>query len=140
MQQADLGPVARIEQEYPSPWTSAMIADELEHSNSLMLVAMDKNGLVLGWCSARYLLDEAELFKIAVNPEQKRVGVGSFLFFHLEKILFRHNVETLFLEVRSLNHSALSFYSKHGFAEIGMRVDYYTNPRDNALILKKLIT
>lgn len=139
MAQKDLGYVAEIEQAYPSPWDSSMIADELAFAGSIALVGLDDAGVLVGWCCTRHALGEAELLKIAIRPDRKRAGIGALLFLHLEKILLRHSVETLFLEVRSLNKSALCFYRKHGFQDIGVRPKYYTNPEDNALIFKKTL-
>lgn len=137
MAQDDLGPVSEIEEEYPSPWTPPMITVELSLPLSITLVAVDVDGNVSGWCCARFTHDEAELLKIAVHPGKRRMGIADGLLLHLEKILLRNNVKTLFLEVRSQNAPAVDLYRKHGFVRVGERPGYYADPVDSALILKK---
>lgn len=137
MAPGDLGPVAEIEEAYPSPWTAALIFSELNFPDSVTLVAVDEESCVCGWCCARFVEDEAELLKIAVHPESRRAGVGDELLWHLEKSLIGHNVKEVFLEVRSKNEPAVSLYRKHGFNEVGLRTRYYVDPFDDALILKK---
>ena len=135
----DLGAIVEIEQESPSPWTPEQIADELAFAGSVTLVSTDQEENVLGWCCARIAGEEAELLKIAVHPEKRRVGSGDALLVYLENTLKKKGVGMLFLEVRSKNLPALHFYRKHGFAQVGQRSGYYSDPVDDALILRKEI-
>jgi ribosomal-protein-alanine N-acetyltransferase len=140
MAPADLGAVAAIEQAYSSAWTRDQVGEELARSDSVTLVNENDRGEIAGWCCARVLGFEAELLKIAVQPEAKRAGCGDALLRYLERLLTGHGVTDLFLEVRSQNTAALSMYSKHGFALIGKRTGYYTHPDDDAYVLRKGIT
>jgi len=137
MTPADVEPVAEIERSSVSPWDSAQIANELRYPASLTLVAEAEDGSVCGWCCGRYAGDEAELLKIAVRPEMKRVGIGDKLLERFEQLVAENGVTQVFLEVRSRNEPALRLYRKHGFSRIGRRCGYYSNPPDDALILKK---
>lgn len=137
MAQGDLGQVLAIEQESVSSWTAAQIADELSCVAGIVLVAVGGGGRIMAWCCARYVGQEAELLKIAVSADCRRSGIAGGLLLHLEKSLTELRVETVFLEVRSQNSAALHLYLKHNFIEVGVRTGYYSNPVDNALILRK---
>ena len=58
----------------------------------------------------------------------------SFFSFYLEQ-----GVGEMYLEVRSLNHAARTFYLGHGFTEVGRRINYYRQPSDDALVMKKIL-
>lgn len=137
MTAADLRAVAEIEQESPSPWTPDLILEELSFPGSMALVREDLEGVILGWCCARIVSGEAELLKIAVHHENRGAGNGDALLFYLETCLKDRGVEALFLEVRAKNQPALGLYRKHGFEQVGQRSGYYSNPVDDAVILKK---
>lgn len=139
MAPADLGPVAEIEQESPSPWTPEFIAAELSFPGSMTLISEDLEGLALGWCCARIVDGEAELLKIAVHPQRRGTGIGSAMLVCLLDCLKGKGVGALFLEVRSKNLPALRLYRRYGFVQIGQRSSYYSNPADTAVIMKKEI-
>jgi len=137
MIKADLGGVAAIESENPSPWSAGSLAQELEIAQSIQIVAEEAEAQILGWCACRIVWPEAELLKIAVKQKNRERGIGRFLFEHLFGELQKRKITSLFLEVRSSNRAALNFYEKHGFLHVGSRSGYYTNPPDSAIILRK---
>ncbi len=138
MSEGGVARVAEIEESSPSPWTEGQIAVELVRQDGLTLIIKDgEHSEVLGWCCVRIVGSEAELFKIAVSDTCRKTGIGSFLFKELCLNLLSQGVEAMLLEVRSQNRSAICFYLKHGFDKVGMRPNYYSTPRDNALIFRK---
>ncbi len=137
MRWADLAAVAGIEEETLSPWSELSLAGECSADNRLLLVAEEGIVGVVAWCSCRLIWPEAELLKISVAAEKRRSGVGCFLFKMLVGKLRQGGFETLFLEVRATNEAALKFYEKNGCTRVGFRDDYYSNPPDRAIILKK---
>jgi ribosomal-protein-alanine N-acetyltransferase len=136
MIKADLGGVAAIESENPSPWSAGSLAQELEIPQSIQIVAEGTEAQILGWCACRIVWPEAELLKIAVKQKNRDGGIGRFLFEHLCGELQKRKITSLFLEVRSSNRTALNFYEKHGFLPVGSRSGYYTDPPDSAMILR----
>jgi ribosomal-protein-alanine N-acetyltransferase len=140
MVQADLGVVAAIERETLSPWSSRSLADELAVRQAIQCVAESSDDQILGWCACRVIWPEAELLKITVRKMHRKHGVGWSLLKHLLAELQKREVASLFLEVRSKNHPALNFYAKHGFSLIGSRPNYYTDPSDSAMILKRNVS
>jgi len=100
-------------------------------------LASDSRGKVTGFLLARCLFEEAEIFNVAVLPDERRHGVGTAL---LEKALseFRmRGVARVFLEVRESNASAIAFYRQHGFVETGRRKGYYRAPDEAAVLMAK---
>ena len=139
MVDADLAAVAAIERQELSPWSEPSIAGELDLEESLTIVICHGD-TVVGWACCRRNEFEAELLKIGVTKLLKRRGLGSILFDTVLGDLRQRGIDLLFLEVRSLNHSALSFYLDCGFTEVGRRINYYRKPPDDALVLKKYIS
>ena len=139
MVDADLAAVSAIERQELSPWSEPSIAGELDLEESLTIVICHGD-TVVGWACCRRNEFEAELLKIGVTKLLKRRGLGSILLDNVLRDLRQRGIDILFLEVRSLNHSALSFYLDCGFTEVGRRINYYRKPPDDALVLKKYIS
>jgi ribosomal-protein-alanine N-acetyltransferase len=137
MIETDLAEVAAMEEENLSPWSVASLVSELAARQAMQYVAEGPNACLIGWCACRVIWPEAELLKIAVRQKYRKGGVGALLLQHLCDTLQKKKVSSLFLEVRSKNRVASNFYEKHGFLHVGSRPDYYTDPPDSAIILKK---
>lgn len=134
----DLAAVAAIERPELSAWSETSIAGELYRPDSLVVVVC-RSDRVVGWGCCRHSAFEAELLKIGVAPLMRRQGLGSILLGTCITLLQQRGIGELFLEVRSLNHPALCFYLNSGFTEVGRRINYYRQPSDDALVLKKTI-
>lgn len=90
---------------------------------------------LLGFAAFRRLGREAELWNIAVRPDQQRHGVGKALLVDGCRRLLEAGAERVFLEVRAANTGALEFYRLAGFNLQGRRKDYYRDPQDDAMVL-----
>jgi len=132
----DLAPVTEIERQGPSAWQESLILAEFEHEESIQLVATINNQ-VIGWCCSRLVSPESELLKIAVSVENRRRKISTHLLECLVNHLEESGVQVLFLEVRSRNVAAISFYRHVGFTEVARRIKYYTLPEDDALLFRK---
>lgn len=100
---------------------------------------MEESGVkrMKGFSLARAAFEDMELFKIGVAPEFQRLGIGKRL---LEETLAeggRRGATRCFLEVRKSNQNALQFYSAHGFQIAGARLNYYSNPVEDAWIMER---
>ncbi|MEJ2134944.1 MAG: ribosomal protein S18-alanine N-acetyltransferase [Desulfofustis sp.] len=135
---ADVEAAAHLEKNVFSPWSSSLIEVELDNTRSLAFTARAATEVV-GWCACRYLQDEAELLKIGVAEKWRRRSVATCLLAALEKGLRDVGVVRLYLEVRSENLPAVSFYHQSGFTVTGRRINYYSQPSDDALVLQKNI-
>ena len=91
---------------------------------------------VIGFAVASLMPPEAELETIAVAAGRQRHGLGRTLFDVLEKELPAAGVDEVHLEVRASNHQALGFYRSVGFGRTGIRRAYYTDPIEDAVLMR----
>ena len=77
------------------------------------------------------------MMNIAVHPDYRRHGLAEKLVAELVTALKNAGNTCLTLEVRASNAPAIALYEKTGFSQIGLRKNYYRNPREDALILRK---
>jgi len=121
---------------FQDPWSESSIASELNNSLSLWLVAMEDD-TVVGYVGSQTVLGWTDMMNIAVHPDHRRKKIGEQLVLSLEKELRKKESTCLTLEVRASNEPAKSLYYKLGFLEVGRRKNYYRNPKEDALILRK---
>jgi len=118
------------------PWSENSIAGELNNPLSLWLVALEGEA-VAGYVGSQSVLGETDMMNIAVAPNYRRQGVAAALIGELVCQLTDKGNHCLTLEVRASNDAAIALYEKLGFAQIGRRPNYYRNPKEDALILRK---
>ena len=121
---------------FSDPWSENSVASELENPLSLWLVA-EENGTVAGYVGSQTVLDETDMMNIAVHPDHRRQGIAAALIEALIEELKGKGSHCLTLEVRASNESARSLYEKLGFQQAGIRKNYYRNPKEDAIILRK---
>ena len=137
MREAHVAAVAEIEKLcFSDPWSENSVRYELTNPLSFWLVALEGDR-VAGYVGSQTVLDEADMMNIAVHPDFRRRGVAQSLVKALVADLKERNVHCLTLEVRTSNDSAICLYQKLGFAQVGRRPNYYRNPKEDALILRK---
>lgn len=120
-------------QSMPSPWKTADIEDALR-SPSMVVWLLEEEGKIMSALLMQICMDEAEILSVATDPGARRKGYArSLIQYALREIGYEVSI---FLEVRSKNSGAISFYESLGFYTIGMRKGYYTSPRDDALLMK----
>lgn len=129
--------IAELEQLcFNDPWSENSIASELDNRLSLWLVAME-NEKVIGYVGSQTVLGETDMMNIATHPDYRNQGVASCLINALIEALTEQGSHSLMLEVRVSNAQAIRIYEKFGFVEVGRRRNYYRNPKEDALILRK---
>jgi len=121
---------------FSDPWSEKSIASELDNKLSFWLTAMDGDRLA-GYIGSQTVMDETDMMNVAVHPDFRRKGIAEALVNTLVEELKKKGSHCLTLEVRASNSPAISLYEKLGFSEIGRRKNYYRNPREDALILRK---
>ena len=121
---------------FSDPWSENSVASELKNPLSYWLVILDEN-TVAGYVGSQTVLGETDMMNIAVHPDYRRQGLAERLVTELVEGLKGMDSHCLTLEVRASNVPAISLYEKLGFAQIGRRKNYYRNPREDALILRK---
>ncbi len=90
---------------------------------------------VVGFAAFQLVTNEAELRNLAVTPEHQRRGVGRALLEEAHKRLAEAGAQRLYLEVRPSNRPALGIYQSLGFSLLGVRKDYYRDPREDACVM-----
>lgn len=129
--------IASLEKQcFGDPWSEDSIASELDNPLSLWLVA-EQNGAVCGYVGSQTVLDETDMMNIAVRPDCRRQGIAAALIEELVSRLKERGSHILRLEVRESNTPAIALYNSMGFTQLGIRKNYYRNPKENALILGK---
>ena len=137
MDETHIASIAELEKEcFSDPWSVASISSELTNSLSLWIVAMDDDKLV-GYVGSQSVMGWADMMNLAVAPDYRKQGVGQALVLELIEQLKAAKVSCLTLEVRASNAPAIALYTKMGFLEVGRRPNYYRNPKEDALILRK---
>ena len=137
MNDSHVDAIAKLEQIcFSDPWSVNSITSELNNPLSLWLVAVE-DGNLAGYVGSQSVLGWADMMNLAVAPEYRRCGVGERLVCELIKHLQDNQVSCITLEVRESNENAIRLYNKLGFQQVGCRPNYYRNPKENALILRK---
>ena len=121
---------------FRDPWSLRAISSELENPLSVWLVACEGEK-VAGYVGSQTVIDESDMMNIAVDPEYRKQGIGESLVEKLIVHLAARGSRVLTLEVRASNDPAINLYHKLGFVQVGRRPNYYYNPKEDALILRK---
>ena len=137
MNKTHVSAVAELEKLcFSAPWSERSIASELQNEYSLWLVE-ERDGVAVAYVGSQSCPPEADVMNVAVAPEFRRQGVGEGLMVALMDALRAKGMESLTLEVRASNSPAIALYDRLGFTEVGRRPNYYTDPREDALIMRK---
>jgi ribosomal-protein-alanine N-acetyltransferase len=135
LEPADLAEVEVIEQRaYQTPWSRSMFASELAKSTSICLGAFDGGELVGYVINSRYV-DAWHVMNVAVDPDFQRRGIATVLLERLFELTADDERRGYTLEVRVSNVDAIRLYEKLGFEQRGTRRGYYTDNREDALIM-----
>lgn len=121
---------------FNDPWSEKSIASELDNRLSCWLVALDGD-TVVGYVGSQTVLGETDMMNIAVHPDYRNKGIATDLIEGLIETLTKQGSHSLMLEVRATNEPAKNLYNKLGFEAVGIRKNYYRNPKEDALILRK---
>ena len=117
-------------------WSEKSVASELENPLSVWLVAVEGEK-VLGYVGSQTVIDETDMMNVAVHPDYRKQGIARELIAQLVESLKLRKSQCLTLEVRASNEPAKNLYKMLDFEEIGIRKNYYRNPKEDALILRK---
>jgi len=90
---------------------------------------------ILGFASLRVIADEAHLTNIAVRQAYRGQGLGELLLISVIELASTLKADFIALEVRASNLPAQNLYKKYGFAEVGLRHGYYTDNREDAVVM-----
>ena len=137
-EQCHVPQIAEIERNcIPQPWSEAAFAVAIEDEKAVTLAAFCGD-VLCGFITGVYLLDMADIYSVAVSAEYRGKGIGKRL---LEEFFNQlpEDVKNVCLEVRESNIPAIKLYEKTGFQSVGLRKNFYQDPRENAVLMTKKI-
>jgi ribosomal-protein-alanine N-acetyltransferase len=138
-----VGDLERIEEieraAYPTPWSRSMFASELAKSSSVCVGAYDVDGdgneVLCAYIIVSRYVDAWHVMNIAVADTHRRRGIATTLLAHLFDVTSRDARRGYTLEVRVSNTGAQTLYQRLGFKARGIRRGYYTDNREDAIIM-----
>jgi ribosomal-protein-alanine N-acetyltransferase len=132
----DLDVVEAIEREsYPTPWSRSMFDAELRKPSSLAIGAFAEAEGLVGYAFVSRYVDAWHVMNVAVAPTHRRRGIASALLERLFAVTGTDPKRGYTLEVRVSNSGAIKLYERLGFEARGVRRGYYTDNREDALIM-----
>ena len=136
MRLADLDEVMVIERRsFSAPWEESTFRGLMRRPSAALLVAETDDELT-GYSVMWFAADEGELGDIAVVPERRGEGIGRRLLRESISVAASRGTRSLYLEVRESNDVARRLYEKVGFSVVGVRKQYYTEPAEDAIVMK----
>jgi ribosomal-protein-alanine N-acetyltransferase len=135
----DLNAIEEIERRsYPTPWSRSMFAGELAKPSSICLGAIDADEeRLVGYLIISRYVDAWHVMNIAVAESHRRRGIATRLMERLFELTAGDGRRGYTLEVRVSNQAAIKLYESLGFKARGVRRGYYTDNREDALIMWK---
>ncbi|HEU0195076.1 MAG TPA: ribosomal protein S18-alanine N-acetyltransferase [Gaiellales bacterium] len=131
----DLDAIEEIEKRaYPTPWSRSMFAGELAKPSGLCVGAFQGAEMLGYLITARYV-DAWHVMNIAVDVPYRGRGIARGLLQHLFERTVGDGERGYTLEVRVSNAPAIHLYESLGFVATGLRRGYYTDNREDALIM-----
>jgi ribosomal-protein-alanine N-acetyltransferase len=90
---------------------------------------------ILGFIGVWLMMGEAHIVTVAVRSTHRRNGIGERLLIECIDMAMAEEQESVTLEVRKSNEAAQALYYKYGFARVGLRLRYYTDNQEDAVIM-----
>lgn len=135
MNLGDVDAVLEVEkQAFQTPWSRQAFVDEMQHDLSYYLVLV-KEGQIIGYGGMWLIVDEAHVTNVAVLPEFRGSGLGKLLMSSMIDHAKKRGAVSMTLEVRVTNEVAKGLYTFFGFKPSGVRRNYYTDTKEDALVM-----
>lgn len=138
MTPGDIPGVMEIEdRSFPTPWSESSFRHELLENPyaSLFVIRAADAARVLGFACVWVIDEEMKINNIAIHPEHRGRGLGALLLRFLLDFAAAQGCREVTLEVRPSNVAALRLYVRAGFRAAGRRRNYYTDTREDALVM-----
>jgi ribosomal-protein-alanine N-acetyltransferase len=136
LESRDLDTVEEIERaSYPTPWSRSMFVAELRKPSSVAIGAYSAEGNLVGYAFVSRYVDAWHVMNVAVATDRRRRGIATTLLERLFEVTASDPRSGYTLEVRVSNVHAIRLYESLGFEARGIRRGYYTDNREDALIM-----
>jgi ribosomal-protein-alanine N-acetyltransferase len=141
---ADLEPILAIEQiSFRRPWGRLSFEGELRNRRgcnfAVKSTEVETSGQVIGYAFWHIVADEVHLLKVAVTPAWRRKGLATRLLERCFTSSVEQGATSAHLEVRPSNIAAIELYQKLGFELVGRRPKYYTDSKEDALLMMRIL-
>ena len=132
----DVDGVMTVEHDsFPTPWSRSSFEEELAGNRLARYIVATENGVVVGYAGTWLVINEAHVTNVAVSSQRRQNGIGRLLMESLMELARENGMESMTLEVRVSNEAARNLYRQLGFVEAGIRKNYYSETKEDALIL-----
>jgi len=136
MKLEDLDEVMSVEfDSFLTPWSRFAFEEELTGNRLARYIVAVESGTVIGYAGTWLVINEAHVTNVAVSGQWRRQGIGRLLMENLMELARTNGMESMTLEVRVTNEAARHLYQQLGFVEAGIRKNYYSETKEDALIL-----
>lgn len=136
MVMTDVDGVMAVEHDsFLTPWSRSAFEEELAQNRLARYIVAEENGAIVGYAGTWLVINEAHVTNVAVSSQRRREGIGRLLMQNLMELARENGMESMTLEVRVSNAAARHLYQQLGFVEAGIRKNYYTETKEDALIL-----
>ena len=134
----DVPVLVAIDAGSPLAWSARAFESEVKRVPPTLFVARSPGG-VGGFVATRIQPPELDVVNVAVDPLQRRQGIGRFMVNRLMTWAASMSVRVAFLEVRESNQAARNLYVGLGFKETRKRKAFYRNPVEDAVMMMRKI-
>lgn len=136
MQMEDIPAICEIEHEaFTTPWTEGAFQNELTSNQFARYLVMECDGEIIGYGGMWLIMEEAHITNVAVRSKYRGKKLGERLMRELQKTASFFGAARMTLEVRASNFVAQNLYEKLGFYSVGVRRGYYTDNKEDAIIM-----
>ena len=136
MVMTDVDGVMAVEHDsFLTPWSRSAFEEELAQNRLARYIVAEENGAIVGYAGTWLVINEAHVTNVAVSSQRRREGIGRLLMQKLMELARDNDMESMTLEVRVSNAAARHLYEQLGFVEAGIRKNYYSETKEDALIV-----
>lgn len=135
MNMSHISSIAEIERQcFSKPWSENAIAAELSNDTAYFYVAK-AGGETVGYIGMHCAADECYVANVGVAQNYRGEGIGSSLVNYAIERAREMKMSFISLEVRPSNETAVKIYERFGFERVGLRKNFYSEPKEDGLIM-----
>ena len=120
---------------FSNPWSLKAFETELTDNELAYYLIAEKDGGIIGYAGMWLIVEEAHVTNVAISTPFRGQGIGELLMKSLIEYAASRGARSMTLEVRVTNAVAQGLYEKMGFVKRGVRRQYYSDNREDALIM-----
>lgn len=138
MAESHIEKIAELERmSFSEPWSEKSLREQLDNPAAYFIVLEDGNETA-GYGGMHVVAGEAYIDNVAVFPDKRGRGMGAEILRALTDEAIKRECDFISLEVRKSN-PAVRLYERAGFHEAGRRKGFYAKPKEDALIMTKML-